>query len=86
MKPKHHFMVHYPSIMQQIGPLWNICCMRFESKNREAKQISRSAIFRVNVYRTFALRHQLILNFIGLCVKIRCIQRTHVAGLDQSRQ
>lgn len=40
IKPKHHFMVHYASVMRQIGPLWNICCIRFERKHREGKIIS----------------------------------------------
>lgn len=34
MKPKHHFAVHYASVMKKVGPLWNICCRRFESKHR----------------------------------------------------
>ena len=63
MKPKHLFALHYASVMRQVGPLWNICCMRFESKHREGKQISRSAICRVNICRTIALRHQLIFNY-----------------------
>lgn len=63
MKPKHHFMLHYPSIMRQVGPLWNISCMRFESKHQEAKKISHSAICRINVCRTIALKHRLIFNY-----------------------
>lgn len=63
LKPKHHFLVHYPSVMRQVGPLWHINCMKFESKHREAKQISHSSICRVNVCRTIALKHQLILNY-----------------------
>lgn len=63
MKPKHHFLIHYPSIMQKVGPLWNICCLRFESKHREAKQTSHAAICRINVCRTIAIRHQLTLNY-----------------------
>lgn len=63
LKPKHHFLLHYPSIMKKIGPLWNVCCMRFESKHQEGKKISRSAICRVNVCKTIALRHQLIFNY-----------------------
>lgn len=37
MNPKHHFLLHYPSIMRKIGTLWNISYLRFESKNREGK-------------------------------------------------
>ena len=49
LKPKHDFAVHYASVLRQVGPLWNICCMRFESKHRKGKQISRSDICRINV-------------------------------------
>ena len=63
LKPKHHFLIHYPSIMQKVGPLWNITCMRFERKNREGKQLSHSAVCRINVCRSIAFRHQLILNY-----------------------
>ena len=67
LKPKHHFLIHYPSIMRQVGPLWPISCMRFESKNREGKQISHAAICRVNICKTIALRHQLVMNYRFLC-------------------
>ncbi|OXU17249.1 hypothetical protein TSAR_013512 [Trichomalopsis sarcophagae] len=61
-KPKHHFLVHYPRCMLRFGPLWKISCMRFESKNQEAKQISKSTSSRVNINRTIAIMHQLLLN------------------------
>lgn len=67
MKPKHHFLLHYPSIMRKIGPLWNICCLRFESKNREGKQIAHPAICRVNICKTIAIRHQLMMNYRFIC-------------------
>ena len=63
---KHHFMVHHLTIKQRIGPLWNICCMRFESDIGGAK-LSRSDIRKVNVCRTIALRHQLIFNYRFMC-------------------
>ena len=63
LKPKHHFLVHYPSVMRKVGPLWHISCMKFESKHREGKRTSHSSICRVNICRTIALKHQLILNY-----------------------
>ena len=52
LKLKHHFSIHYPSVMRQVGPLWPISYMKFESKNREGKQISHAAISRVNICKT----------------------------------
>ena len=37
LKPKHHFLLHYPRIMKAVGPLPSLSCMRFESKHRDAK-------------------------------------------------
>lgn len=63
LKPKHHFLIHYATIMEAIGPLWNICCMRFEAKHSEGKKISNSTTSRVNVCKTIAIRSQLMLNY-----------------------
>lgn len=37
LKPKHHFLIHYPSVIRRFGPLCNLTTLRFESKNRESK-------------------------------------------------
>lgn len=58
LNPKHHFLVHYSRIMFWVGPLWYICSMRYESKHRQGKIVSRSTVSRVNICRTIAIRHQ----------------------------
>ena len=63
IKPKHHFLVHYPRCMFLFGPLWKLCCLRYESKNQEGKQISKSTTNRVNINKTIAIKHQLYLNY-----------------------
>ena len=60
-KPKHHFLLHYAKCMENVGPLWNIACMRFESKHSVLKRIARASISRVNVCKTMAVKHQVIL-------------------------
>jgi len=37
LKPKCHHLIHYPYIMEQVGPLINIWSMRFEAKHKESK-------------------------------------------------
>jgi len=37
LKPKYNFMLHYNTIIQQLGPLVNLWCMRFEAKHRLSK-------------------------------------------------
>lgn len=70
MKPKHHFLIHYPRVILQSGSLWNMNCMRFESKHREAKITSKTSISRVNVCSTIAKKHQLRLNYLLLSHKV----------------
>ena len=62
MKPKHHFILHYPQIMKAVGPLPQISSMRNESKHREGKVTSDVAICRKNVCYTIAMKHQLMLS------------------------
>lgn len=59
LKPKHHNLIHYPSIMRDFGPLWKISSMRAESRHSEGKKASRAAICRINVCHTIAVKTQL---------------------------
>lgn len=54
LKPKHHFMVHYPRIMQMIGPLSSVSCMRYESYHKKFKNVSKVISCRINLLTTFA--------------------------------
>ncbi|CAG5093463.1 Protein of unknown function [Cotesia congregata] len=55
-------MLHYATIMERKGPLWNMNCMRPESKNRDSKITSRITLNRTNISKTLAIKSQLILN------------------------
>jgi hypothetical protein len=39
MKPKHHFLVHLPTIVRKSGPLVGMSCLKFELKNSFFKRI-----------------------------------------------
>ncbi|KAJ8673109.1 hypothetical protein QAD02_004370 [Eretmocerus hayati] len=62
-KLKHHLGLHGPSSMKEFGPLIKSSALRFEAKNQEGKVIARTARTRINVCRTIAIRHQLLLNY-----------------------
>lgn len=49
LKPKHHFICHYPTVIKNSGPLKPICCMRQESKNKQVKEYSKVSFSRVNL-------------------------------------
>ena len=58
LKPKNHFLVHYPEILSKMGPLIYMSCMRFESKHKEAKSISNSISSKVNLPYSIAVKEQ----------------------------
>ncbi|CAI6366230.1 unnamed protein product [Macrosiphum euphorbiae] len=37
LKPKHHFLVHYPTVIEYSGPPRLYWCFRFEGKHKEMK-------------------------------------------------
>lgn len=67
LKPKHHYMLHYPEIMRRIGPLWTVCCLRWEAKHRPLKQATHATNSRKNLPLTLAIKHQL-----NLCARLLC--------------
>lgn len=54
--PKHHFMVHYPSVIEKTGPLSHNWCMRFEAKHFALKIYSTICRSRINLCRSLAVR------------------------------
>jgi hypothetical protein len=58
LKPKHHLMVHFPTIIKQCGPLVGMSCMRYEMKNAFFKRCAHSMYNFRNVCKTLAYRHQ----------------------------
>lgn len=40
LKPKHHFLVHYPSLIRKCGPPKFIWSFRFEAKHQSSKAYS----------------------------------------------
>lgn len=59
LKPKHHYMVHYPFIMSQSGALVNLACDRFESNHQLSVQDAKAIKSRKNIAYTLAVKQQL---------------------------
>ena len=57
MIPKLHYMIHYPSQIERLGPLIQSWNMRQESKLGFVKRVSRRGNYK-NVYKTVAKKHQ----------------------------
>lgn len=60
IKPKHHFLLHYPDLILKFGPLIHLWTMRFESKHTYFKQCARKLHNFKNLSSTLAERHQLL--------------------------
>ena len=59
MKPKGHFLQHYPAMIRKFGPL--IKTLTFESKNGYFKSTFQSNKNRKNVCYSIAERHQMLM-------------------------
>lgn len=68
LKPKFHLSVHYPTIIEQLGPLKYLWCFRFESENQIHKKYAAAINSRVHVPLTLGIKaalrfsHNLITN------------------------
>ena len=58
LRPKHHLLVHLPTVILQSGPLIGTSCMRYELKNSFFKRCSHIMCNFSNVCKTLAYRHQ----------------------------
>lgn len=58
LKPKFHFLVHYPRIIEKIGPPILLSCMRFEAKHKDLKNVSHTITCRKNLPLSLASRNQ----------------------------
>lgn len=49
LKPKHHFAVHYPTLIKKFGPLRFMSSMRFEAKHKHIKNYTKNTVSRRNL-------------------------------------
>lgn len=58
LRPKHHFLLHYPFLIRKFGPLRHLWTLRFESKHKYFKNIIRHCPNFKNVLKTLSFKHQ----------------------------
>ena len=59
LRPKHHFIMHYPQLFYEFGPLKHIWTLRFEAKYSYFKIIIESLRNFKNIEITLAEKHEL---------------------------
>ena len=57
LRPKHHYVLHYPGLILQFGPLIWLWTLRFESKHRYFKSVLKACHNFVNVTLQLAYSH-----------------------------
>lgn len=62
LKPKHHYLRHYPALILKFGPLIRLWTMRFESKHSYFKRCARNLKNFKNLCFTLTERHQMCLS------------------------
>uniref|UniRef100_A0A1B0D2M7 Uncharacterized protein n=1 Tax=Phlebotomus papatasi TaxID=29031 RepID=A0A1B0D2M7_PHLPP len=58
LKPKHHFITHYPYLIRKFGPLTSFWTLRFESKHTQFKRIITSSRNYKNIPKLCSEKHQ----------------------------
>ncbi|XP_054724735.1 uncharacterized protein LOC129235069 [Uloborus diversus] len=65
LRPKHHYLSHYTTLILQFGPLIRLWTLRFESKHSYFKRCARSCNNFKNICSSLATKHQLLQTYIN---------------------
>lgn len=60
LRPKHHFLCHYPDLCYRYGPLGHCSTLRFESKHSYFKRIIRTSQNFKNITLTMSSKHEML--------------------------
>lgn len=58
VKPKAHFLVHYPCQIMEVGPPTDHDTVRFEGKHNYFKEVYNRSSNHITIVKTLAMRHQ----------------------------
>ena len=67
LKPKFHFLLHYPRIIELIGSLRDFWSMRVEAEHKPSKVTAHVSNSRINLPYTLALKNQVQQCYSFLC-------------------
>lgn len=63
LRPKHHYVEHYPDLIRCFGPVVHLWTIRFEGKHRFFKRTVHDTQNFKNVLKTLAWRHQYMMAY-----------------------
>ncbi|KAL2101379.1 hypothetical protein ACEWY4_003140 [Coilia grayii] len=67
VRPKQHYLTHYPRCIRLVGPLVKFWTMRFEAKHNFFRRLSHIVCNFKNICKTMAKRHQLTQSYRFFC-------------------
>lgn len=77
LKPKHHYVTHYPTMIRRFGPLYYISSMRYEAKHKVVKNYTKNTSSRLNL--SHSLGKKLQYNFAcRLLSKTGLVDNIHI--------
>lgn len=89
LRPKHHFIDHYPQLIRCYGPLVELWTMRFEAKHSFFKKVVHDTRNWKNVLLTLSTKHQQMMAYhldCGILFKPRLyvenVKVVRLSGLD----
>lgn len=93
LKPKHHFILHYPHLIRSFGPLVALWSMRFDSKHSVFKRIAHDLINTKNLQVSLGRKHQQFMAYYldGQSLfqsnfYIKKISTVHIESLNSSQK
>lgn len=69
--PKHHFLEHYPQLIECFGPLVGQWTMRFEAKHSFFKKVARHTNCFKNIPFTLATKHQQMIAYHSCALHLK---------------
>lgn len=78
LKCKHHFLLHYPTVIENSGPVKYLWSMRFESKNKEYKNYTDSTSSRKNISLSVAKKSALKFSYFIVKNKLLINEQNHI--------
>ena len=90
LRPKHHYLLHYPKLILSYGPLIRLWTMRFESKHSYFKKCARTLQNFKHITFSLAERHQLLQAFYSAgslfkpTLQVNCSSEFNIKLLKES--
>lgn len=60
--PKHHFMLHYATVIRLVGPINDLAMFHYEQKHKMLKEFAKNGNNFININKTVAIRHQEVMS------------------------